>query len=460
MTALKQYIDLFNENKEAFAKHSPVALVALRDKALAALNGVSLPRRHQEDYEVTDLESVFAPDYGINLNRIDFRPDPNYTFHCDVPNMSTCLYFFYNDIMRRSRTATATAGKVVVESFSEAQVRHPEILAQYLGSAAKLNKPEVALNTLLAEDGLLVYIPDGVVAEKPIQLVNIYHATVPLMAVRRILIVVGENASARMLVCDHSQTDNVDFLGSQVVEIVALKNSTFDYYDMEETCSSVNRVSSVFVDQREGSNVLIDGITLANGVTRNDYYVEVNGEHAETQLLGMTIASGTQHVDSHTFISHNTPRCHSNEMFKYVLKDHAVGAFSGKILVRPDCPRIEAYQGNRNIVSAPTAKMFTKPQLEIYTDDVKCSHGAAVGTLDEEALFYMRTRGISEAEARMLLMRAFMSDVIDAVRMPSLKDRLYHLVEKRFKGQLAMCGKCESMRCGEKLKSTNQDIEK
>ena len=192
----------------------------------------------------------------------------------------------------------------------------------------------------------------------------------------------------------------------------------------------------------EGSNVLVDVITLLNGRTRNDYYVQVNGEHAETHLLGMTIASGTQHVDNHTFLSHNAPRCKSNEMFKYVINDEAIGAFAGKILVKPDCPRVEAYQGNRNICASPTAKMYTKPQLEIYTDDVKCSHGAAVGQLDEEALFYMRTRGISEAEARHLLMQAFVSDVIDGVRLEALKDRLYHLVEKRFSGTLSLCNVC------------------
>jgi Fe-S cluster assembly protein SufD len=156
----------------------------------------------------------------------------------------------------------------------------------------------------------------------------------------------------------------------------------------------------------------------------------------------MTIASGEQHVDSHTFISHNAPRCHSNEMFKYVLNDKAVGAFAGKILVKPNCPRVEAYQGNRNLCGAPTAKMYTKPQLEIYTDDVMCSHGSAVGQLDEEALFYMRTRGIGLEEARRLLMQAFVADVIDGVRLDALKDRLHYLVEKRFAGTLSNCASC------------------
>ncbi|MDD6687252.1 Fe-S cluster assembly protein SufD [Sodaliphilus pleomorphus] len=453
MTALKQYIDLYTEHRAAIEAHAPAALNALRPAALKALDGARLPRKGEEDYEGTDLEQAFAPDYGVNVNRTPFTADPGQAFSCDVPNMSTCLYFFYNDIFSPSRTARQLPGGVVVESLAQAQHSHPEILAKYLGSLADLSKPEVALNTLLAQDGMLVYIPDGVTAEKPIQLVNIYNAAAPVMAVRRLLVVVGENAHAKMLVCDHTQNAGVDYLGSQVVEIVALKDATFDYYDLEETNASTHRVSSVFVDQREGSNVLVDGMTLLNGFTRNDYYVNVDGEHCQTQLLGMTIASGTQHVDNHSLLCHNKPNCHSNEMFKYVLNDEAVGAFAGKILVKPGCPKTDAYQGNRNIVAAPTAKMYSKPQLEIYTDDVQCSHGTAIGQLDEEALFYMRTRGIPLDQARMLLMQAFVDDVIDGVRLDALKDRLRHLVEKRFQGKMAMCQACAGNGCNSKIET-------
>lgn len=321
------------------------------------------------------------------------------------------------------------------------------MLQKHLGSLADLKKPEVALNTLLAQDGMLIYVPKGMVVEKPIQLVNIFKAAAPVMALRRILVVLEEGAQAKMLVCDHTQDAEHSYLASQVVEIVAERGSMFDYYDLEESSESTHRVSSIFVRQAEGSNVLIDGITLLNGITRNDYYVNIDGEHAETHLLGMTVASARQHVDNHTFISHNVARCESNEMFKYVLNDQSVGAFAGKVLVKEHCPRTVAYQGNRNIVASVDAKMYSKPQLEIYTDDVKCSHGSATGQLNEEALFYMRSRGISEAEARQLLMQAFMSDVIDAVRLPALKDRLHHLVEKRFRGQLAMCADCTAANC-------------
>ena len=442
MNALKQYIDLYDQSRDLIAQQSPAVLNMLRGQARETLATARLPRKGSEDYEATDLEAVFAHDYGVNVNRLPFEADPTETFHCDVPNLSTCLYYTSNDAFHSSATAERNIGKVVVEPFSMAAVDYPDLMTAYYGKLARMEDPTVALNSLLVQDGLFIYVPDGVVAERPIQLVNIFNAALDMMVQRRLLIVVGRNASARLLMCDHSQSPDYRYLNNQVVEIVAMQGSTVDYYDLEESTPKTSRVSSIYVDQHEGSNVLIDGITLTNGFTRNNYHVEVNGEHAETQLLGMTIASGDQHVDSHTFISHNAPRCHSNEMFKYVLDDNAVGAFAGKILVQPGCPRVEAYQGNRNLCSAPTAKMYTKPQLEIYTDDVMCSHGSAVGQLDEEALFYMRTRGIGIAEARRLLMQAFVADVIDGVRLDALKDRLHYLVEKRFAGTLSNCAGC------------------
>jgi len=442
MNALKQYIDLYDQHRDAIEQQSPALLNTLRRLARERLEGARLPHKGSEDYEATDLEAVFGHDYGVNVNRLPFDADPAEAFHCDVPNMSTCLYYNSNDAFHSSATAERNIGQVVVEPFSMAAEDYPDLMKAYLGQLANMDDPTVALNSLLLQDGLFIYVPDGVVAERPIQLVNIFNAALDMMAQRRLLIIVGKNAAVKLLACDHTQSADYRYLSNQVIEIVAMQGATVDYYDMEESTPGTSRVSSIYVDQHEGSNVLIDGITLTNGFTRNNYHVEVNGEHAETQLLGMTIASGEQHVDSHTFISHNMPRCHSNEMFKYVLNDNAVGAFAGKILVKPGCPRVEAYQGNRNLCGAPTAKMYTKPQLEIYTDDVMCSHGSAVGQLDEEALFYMRTRGIGIDEARRLLMQAFVADVIDGVRLDALKDRLHYLVEKRFAGTLSNCSGC------------------
>lgn len=442
MNALEQYIGLYREYREVVERNAPAALNALRPAALDALATACLPRKGQEDYEAIDMEAIFAPDYGVNVTRLDYNIDPTESFRCDVPNLSTCLFHTYNDVPHISATSRRNLDGVVVETLTEATANHPDVLAGHLGRLARLDDPTVALNTLLAQDGLLVYVPDGVSASKPIQLLNILSAAHPTMVVRRLLVVAGKNAHVRLLACDHTQGSGTQVLNLQVIEVVAGRNATVDFYDLEESGTDTSRVSSLFVEQHEGSSVLVDGITLMNGITRNNYHVQVVGEHASTELLGMTIASGHQHVDTRSFVSHNVPRCTSNQMFKYVLADEAIGAFAGKVLIKEGCPRVEAYQGNRNLCASPSARMYTKPQLEIYTDDVKASHGTTIGQLDEEAMFYMRTRGVSQESARRLLMQAFMSDVIDGVRLDVLRDRLHYLVEKRFDGTLAACTGC------------------
>ena len=442
MNALQQYTDLYLEHRELVERHAPAALNALRAAALARLQHERLPRKGAEDYEATDLEAILAPDYGVNLGRMDYAIDPAESLRCDVPNLSTCLLHTFNDVPHIGDLARRNTGGLVVATLAEAANSHPELLAAHLGRLSALGDLTATLNTLLAQDGLLVYVPAGVTAAKPIQLLGILSAARPTMAVRRLLVVAEADSHVRLLACDHTQGSGTQCLNLQVVEIVAGPRATVDYYDLEESNADTRRLSSIFVEQHEGSQVLIDGITLTNGITRNNYHIAVVGERADTQLLGMTIASGTQHVDTHTMVDHTTPRCTSNQMFKYVLSDQAVGAFAGKVLIHEGCPRVEAYQGNRNLCASPQAKMHTKPQLEIYTDDVKASHGTTIGQLDQEAMFYMRTRGVPEDEARRLLMQAFMADVVDGVRLDVLRDRLRHLVEKRFDGTLAACNGC------------------
>ena len=286
---------------------------------------------------------------------------------------------------------------------------------------------------MLAQDGFVVYVPEGVVVERPIQLVNIFRSDVDTMANRRILVIMEPRSEAKLLVCDHS-IDDVKFLATQVVEIFAGEGAFFSM--------STTRFASVHVKQEAGSNVLVNGITLNNGLTRNNYYIELNGEQAEATLCGMSILDKEQQLDTYSHITHAVPHCTSNELFKNVLDDHAVGAFSGRILVKEDAQKTAAYQTNRNLCATREARMYSKPQLEIYADDVKCSHGMTTGQLDETALFYMQSRGIPRDEARMLLSVAFTADVIDYVRLDALKDRLHKLVEKRFRGELARCAGC------------------
>ncbi|MDH6535204.1 Fe-S cluster assembly protein SufD [Parabacteroides sp. 52] len=443
MKAEQQYIELFTEYENLVCKYSTPVMNALRTEALANFERLGFPLVGSEDYRHTDVAQAFAPDYGININRLAIPVNPYDVFHCDVPNLSTALYFIINDTFyQKEQTKGLLPEGVYVGGLKSFTEKFPEIASRYYGKAATSDKDGIiALNTMLAQDGFVIYVPKSVVVDRPIQLVNISRSDVDTMANRRVLVILEAHAEAKLLVCDHSM-DEVKFLTTQVVEIFAEEGAVFDYYDLEESSESTTRFSSVHVKQNASSNVLVNGITLHNGLSRNNYYIELNGEQAETTLCAMSVLDKGQQVDTYSHITHAVPYCTSTELVKNVLDDHATGIFSGRILVKQDAQKTQAYQTNRNLCLKREARVFSKPQLEIYADDVKCSHGMTTGQLDENALFYMRSRGIPEEEARMLLSVAFMADVVDHVRLDILKDRLHKLVEKRFRGELAKCSGC------------------
>jgi len=441
--AEQQYIELFTKYKELICTHSTPVMNALRDDALACFGQNGFPVYGTEDYQHTNVAELFAPDYGINLNRVKIPVNPYDVFRCDVPNLSTALYFIVNDTFYDKEQPEGILPEgVYVGGLKKFTELYPEKAEQYYGKAASIQKDGIiALNTFLVQDGFVIYVPENTVVDKPIQLVNIFRSDVDTMANRRMLIILEKHAQAKLLVCDHT-VDNVRFLGTQVVEIFAGEGAVFDYYDLEESGEQTTHFSSVHVKQEASSNVLVNGITLTNGISRNNYYIELNGEQAESTLCAMAILDKKQQVDTYSHITHAVPYCTSTELVKNVLNDEALAAFSGRILVKQDAQKTQAYQTNRNLCMTKEAHIFSKPQLEIYADDVKCSHGMTTGQLDENALFYMQSRGIPKEEARMLLSVAFTADVVDHVRLDILKDRLHKLVEKRFRGELAKCSGC------------------
>jgi len=444
MKAEQQYIDLFSQYEGLICQHASTVMNAPRVKAYEAFERMGFPSQKTEDYKYVDVAQVFAPNFGLNINRLAIPVNPYDVFRCDVPNLSTSLYFVVNDTFYNNTLPKAHLPEGVYAGGLDAFAHlHPDLAARYYAQAAPVESNAVtALNTMLAQDGFVLYVPAGVKLERPVQLVNIFRSDVDTMANRRVLVIVEPHAEAKLLVCDHS-IDDMKFLATQVIEVFAGEGSVFDYYDLEESSAATSRFSTMYVRQAAQSNVLVNGITLNNGLTRNNYYVDLLGKHAETTLCGMSILDGEQLLDTYTLITHHVPSCKSNELFKNVLDDRSMGAFSGRILVKEGAEKTEAYQANRNLCATREAHMYSKPQLEIYADDVKCSHGMTTGQLDEEALFYMQSRGIPYSEARMLLSVAFTSDVIEHVRLDVLKERLHTLVEKRFRGELAKCASCK-----------------
>ena len=380
----------------------------------------------------------------MNLKRLDIPVNPYNAFRCDVPNLSTSLYFVVNDAFYAKNSPKAQLPEgVIIGSLKEVAENNPELVGMYYAKLAKTSDDGItALNTMLAQDGLLVYVPKNVRVERAVQVINILRSDVDLMVNRRVLIVVEKGAEIKLLFCDHAADDR-HFLATQVIEAFVEENASLDLYCMEETHEKNVRVSNLYIDQKANSRVNHNIITLHNGVTRNRTDLSLSGEGAECVLNGCAIADKSQVVDNNTLIEHIAPHCDSKELYKYVLDGKAIGAFAGKVLVRQGAQKTTSEERNQNICATREARMYTQPMLEIYADDVKCSHGSTVGQLNDAAMFYMRQRGISEKEAKLLLEFAFVNEVIDTIKLEPLRDRLHHLVEKRFRGELSKCEGCK-----------------
>lgn len=444
MQSEKQYIDLYGECRDMLRKHSCEVMNAVRDEAFENFKRLGFPTKKVERYKYTDIPSLFEPDYGLNINRLEIPVDPYKAFKCDVPNLSTSLYFVVNDsFYDKALPKKELPEGVIVDSLARIAAEKPELISRYYSKIAKTEEDGItALNTMLAQDGLLIYVPKGTVVDRAIQVINILRSDVDLMVNRRVLIIVEDRAEIKLLFCDHAADDR-RFLATQVIEAYVGENAGLDLYCLEETHAKNVRVSNVFISQQANSRVNHNVITLHNGTTRNRTDLVFEGEGAECNLAGCVIADKDQHVDNNTLIDHKVGHCTSNELYKYVLDENAVGAFAGKVLVRHGAQHTTSQETNQNLCTTRTARMFTQPMLEIYADDVKCAHGSTVGQLNDAALFYMQQRGISKKEAKLLLEFAFINEVIDHMKLEPLRDRLHYLVEKRFRGELNKCEGCK-----------------
>lgn len=441
--AARQYMDIYAQCRDMIHSHSCDVMNAPRDAAYDDFCRQGLPTRKVERYKYTDMAPLFAPDYGLNLNRLEIPVNPYEAFRCDVPNLSTSLYFVVNDAFYTKLQPKGHLPEgVIIGSLAEEAAKMPHLIGKYYSRIAKTDGDAItALNTMMAQDGLLVYVPKGTKVDRTVQVINILRSDVDLMANRRVLIIVEPEAEIKLLFCDHA-VDDRKFLTTQVIEAYVGDNAGLDLYCLEETHAKNTRVSNLYIEQQANSRVNHNIITLHNGVTRNKTDLAFCGEGAECNLCGCVIADKQQHVDNNTLIDHRVPHCTSNELYKYVLDGHATGAFAGRVLVRHGAQKTVSQETNQNLCATKEARMYTQPMLEIYADDVKCAHGSTVGQLNDAAMFYMQQRGIPVKEAKLLLEFAFINEVIDQMQLAPLRDRLHYLVEKRFRGELNKCEGC------------------
>lgn len=411
---MNQYVQLYNDILPLLSERCSAVLNAQREAAMETFKALGFPSRKVERYRYTDVAEAFAPNYGMSLSPYTIK------------------------------------GADYVYPVSEA----PIDVTPYYNRIADGNDALTALNTALAYDALVVYIPKGTVCKNPIRIENILSGAQDTMILRRILIVMEESSEATIFFVDHAKQGSAagesaseegsaapKYLTLQVVEVFCKDNAHLDMYEVEETDSRCRRFSNLYVKADRDAVVRHNSITLSNGITRNGTDIMLAGEGSDVTMNGAVIADGHQHVDNNTLIDHQVPRCTSNELYKYVVDDEAVGAFAGRILVREGAGQTYSQETNNNMCASDTARMYTQPMLEIYADDVKCAHGSTVGVMDESALFYMQQRGIPLETARTLLKNAFISQVVDELHWHGLRDRIHILAEKRLSKE-DRCGSC------------------
>ena len=441
MSHEQEYIEIFDHNRELIEEPCATLLNAARGRAAVQFRSMGFPGIKEENWLHSNVAKRFATDFGMNLGRVEVKTDMQSIFTCDVPNLKTHQAFIINDTFRNSAGGKELPEGVILASLNETAEKYPTLLQPYYDALAVNGDNIAQFNTMFAQDGMVLYVPKNCVIDETIQVVTLLQSNVEMLSNRRLLVILEENSSASLLICDHSSMEK-QTLSTQVMEVFLGRGAQFNLYELEETSHSNTRLGHLYVRQQADSSFNHSNITLTNGFTRNYINVSLEGHGAETNICGLAIGDKEQHIDNHTLVDHKTGNCNSNELYKYILDEHSTGVFAGKMLIRPDAQHTNSQQTNRNLCLTNDAHMYAQPQLEIYADDVKCSHGSTVGQLDENALFYMQQRGIPADEARHLLMYAFAGEVIEHIGIEALRDRLHMLVEKRLRGELNHCKGC------------------
>ncbi|MBR1889470.1 MAG: Fe-S cluster assembly protein SufD [Alloprevotella sp.] len=447
MSALQQYINLYHDASELVCERAVDVLNMARPEAERQFCAFVDSTAKLEDYKYTDYKTLLAPDYGLNLRRLSFSSASKYKKpSCSIAQMDSVVVQMENDVPYISSEDLARLPKgVFVGSFSEAAIQVPQILENYYGKfAEKHSDPLTSLNTLFVQEGLLIFVPSGCKIDRPLQVISTTHSNQPLMCHQRLLVILEDGASLTLLHCDETAA-TVDTLTTQVGEIVVGRESELQMFLLEETGVQHTRFHQVYLQQDKDSSVEWFDLTLQNGYTRNTLRGCFVGENASLATYGVALASGKQRVDNNLLVRHEVSNCRSTMLYKYVLDDQSVGAFAGKVYVAQGTVKNESEQTNANLCAGNDARAYSQPMLEIYADDVQCSHGSTVGKLDEAALFYMQQRGIPLAEARLMLQHAFVGEVLEHIPIEALRQRLSILTDLRLRGKREKCQGCKAV---------------
>lgn len=402
----------------------------LRQEAIRNFETVGFPTRKDESWKYTPLNKFIKEDYSVFpkvTDALDFRDVKKYFLH----DIDTYKVVFIDGIYSSFLSETTHDGvDVCLLSAALSKPKYRAVIETYFNKAM-VHESITNLNTAFAREGAYIFVPAHKEVEKPIEIINLATGSeAALMLQPRNLVVVGENAHVQIIERHQSLTDN-PVLTNSVTEIFAEKRAYVDYYKVQNDRLSASLIDSTYVKQNQDSNCNVHTFSFGGKLIRNNLNFYQQGQHCNSTLKGITIIEGKQHVDHSTLVHHQAPNCESHQDYKGIFDERSVGVFNGKVLVDKIAQKIDAFQQNNNILVDDKATINAKPQLEIFADDVKCSHGCTIGQLDQDALFYLRSRGIGIKEARALLMYAFANNVLESVKIPELKKRINTLIAQK-----------------------------
>ena len=402
----------------------------IRSEAIKQFESIGFPNKKLENWKYTSLKNLLNTDYNVlpEINNVlEFKNIKKYLID-DIDSYK--IIFVDGKYCSHLSETTHEGMDICILSAALTQSKYELIIENYFNKIA-LKDGITSLNTAFSNEGAFIHIPKNKFVEKPIQIIHFSTGNeASLMFQPRNMIVVDENSQVQIIERHQSLSENKVFTNS-VTEIYADKKSIIDYYKIQNDNLQASLIDNTYVNQQRNSSFSMHTFSFGNELVRNNLNISQNDEFIETTIKGVTIIGNKQHVDHNTLIQHNKPNCNSHQDYKGIYDNKSTGVFNGKIIVEKQAQKTNAFQSNNNVLLSDKATINAKPQLEIYADDVKCSHGCTVGQLDKNALFYLKSRGIPEKEATALLMYGFANNILRSVKIPEIKNRINHIIANK-----------------------------
>lgn len=430
-TDIKQYfIDQFQEFERSLNGEKDSAFHQMRKSAIDEFSKLSIPTQKDEEWKYTNVSPLLKHNF-VRGKKVDVNPDRINKFLFDQLEHSLMVFVNGHFAPELSRLDDIP-DTVKVSSLSDELKMNNPVVAKHLGKyAVSKNQIFTALSTAFSKDGAFIYVPDGKVVENAIHIIFLTSSEQKIFTQPRNLFIAGKNSQVTIIEHYVSDDNNIYFTNS-VTEIIADESAIVDHIRLQEESTKAFHIARMEVDQERSSNFSSHLISTGAEFARNDFNATFNDEGSESTLNGLFMIKDDQLFDAHTMIDHAKPHCVSHEHYKGILQDKSKGVFNGKVMVRQDAQKTNAFQENNTILLSNDAVMNTKPQLEIFADDVKCSHGATIGKLDQNAMFYLKSRGIGDEAATAILIHAFASDVITSIKIPAVREYLEKIISQRF----------------------------